>query len=127
MALGNRVKTLRKRLKLTLEQLSERSGVDLGTIAALENRDSIRSKFAPQLASALGVSLENLLGVTEAPDTSSQSAHCREWPFSHIEVARILALSPEDRAEVEADLLYSLEKIERRSTKKSKTTKRAAA
>lgn len=127
MALGNRVKTLRKRLKLTLEQLSERSGVDLGTIAALENRDSIRSKFAPQLASALGVSLENLLGVTEAPDTPSQSARRREWPFSRIEVARILALSPEGRAEVEADLLYSLEKIERRSTKKSKTTKRAAA
>jgi len=61
MALGKKIRFLRNELGLTLEKLAERSGVDTGTISALEMRDSSRSMFAPQLARGLGVSLDDLL------------------------------------------------------------------
>lgn len=60
MALGARIRYYREKAGLTLEQLSERSGVDVGTISALENRDSSRSKYATALAQGLGMSLEML-------------------------------------------------------------------
>lgn len=60
MALGARIRYYREKAGLTLDQLSERSGVDVGTISALENRDSSRSKYATALAQGLGMSLEML-------------------------------------------------------------------
>ena len=60
MALGNQIRLLRKRAGLTLEQLSEMSGVEIGTINALENRDSVRSKYAGPLAKAFGLTIEQL-------------------------------------------------------------------
>lgn len=60
MALGNRIRHFREKAGLTLEALSERSGVDLGTISALEIRDSSRSKYATAIARGLGMSLEDL-------------------------------------------------------------------
>lgn len=60
MALGARIRYYREKAGLTLEQLSERSCVDVGTISALENRDSSRSKYATALAQGLGMSLEML-------------------------------------------------------------------
>lgn len=60
MALGARIRYYREKAGLTLEQLSEKSGVDVGTISALENRDSSRSKYATALAQGLGMSLEML-------------------------------------------------------------------
>lgn len=60
MALGTRIRYYREKAGLTLEQLSERSGVEIGTISALENRDSSRSKFATPIAKGLGMSVEML-------------------------------------------------------------------
>lgn len=60
MALGARIRHYREKSGLTLDQLSERSGVDVGTISALENRDSSRSKFASAIAAAFGMSMEML-------------------------------------------------------------------
>ncbi|WP_313571977.1 XRE family transcriptional regulator [Comamonas terrigena] len=60
MALGARIRYYREKAGITLEQLSERSGVDIGTISALENRDSSRSKYATAIANGLGMSLEML-------------------------------------------------------------------
>lgn len=60
MALGARIRYYREKAGFTLEQLSERSGVEVGTISALENRDSSRSKYATALAQGLGMSLEML-------------------------------------------------------------------
>lgn len=61
MSLGKNIKILRERHGLTLEQLSEKSGVDVGTISALEVRGSSRSKYAMPLAAALGVTLDALM------------------------------------------------------------------
>lgn len=61
MALGKNIRMLRELRGYTLERLSELSGVDVGTISALEVRDSTRSKYAPAIARALNVSLEQLM------------------------------------------------------------------
>ncbi|WP_241069113.1 XRE family transcriptional regulator [Achromobacter insuavis] len=61
MALGKQIRRYRAALGLTLEQLEARTGVGVGTIAALEGRDSERSKYAARLAAGLGLSLEQLL------------------------------------------------------------------
>jgi transcriptional regulator with XRE-family HTH domain len=60
MATGKQILFHRKRLGLTLVQLSEASGVEIGTISALENRDSSKSKYFPQLAAAMGLTVEQL-------------------------------------------------------------------
>lgn len=60
MALGNQIRHYREKLGLTLEQLSELSGVEVGTISALEVRNSSRSKFASPIAKSLGLTVEQL-------------------------------------------------------------------
>ena len=60
MGLGQNIRRHRVGQGLTLEQLSERSGVDIGTISALENRDSVRSKYASAIARGLGLTVEEL-------------------------------------------------------------------
>lgn len=61
MALGKQIAFYRNKLRLTLEELSELSHVDVGTIHALEKRDSQRSKYASAIAKGLGLSTERLL------------------------------------------------------------------
>ena len=63
MATGSNIRTLRNLAGLTLEQLSELSGVEVGTISALENRDSSRSKYFPAIAQAFGITTDDLLFV----------------------------------------------------------------
>ncbi len=62
MALGKNVKALREQRGWTLKDLSERSAVPVGTISAIENRNSVRSEYASKLASAFGVSTDELTG-----------------------------------------------------------------
>lgn len=65
MALGKQIRIHRAALGLTLEQLSDLCGVDVGTISALENRDSARSKYASAIAKGLGMTVEELEAETE--------------------------------------------------------------
>lgn len=60
MGLGKEIRRQRTLRGWTLEKLSERSGVDIGTISALEKRDSTKSKYARALASAFGLSVDEL-------------------------------------------------------------------
>jgi phage repressor protein C with HTH and peptisase S24 domain len=61
MGIGQNIRYHRAtRLGWTLEQLSAQTGVDVGTISALENRDSKRSMFFAPIASGLGITLEEL-------------------------------------------------------------------
>ena len=62
MKLGERVRAERQARGWTLKDLSDRSGVEIGTISALEARKSTKSDFAAPLAAAFGVPLEHLLG-----------------------------------------------------------------
>ena len=67
MALGKQIRRFRESMNWTLERLSAESGVEIGTISALELRDSSRSTYASKIAAAFGVSLETLMEAD--PDT----------------------------------------------------------
>lgn len=62
MAFGRQIRRYRTGLGMTLEQLSDRSGVEVGTISAAENRDSTRMEVtaAVSIANALGLTVEQL-------------------------------------------------------------------
>jgi len=65
MALGENLKRIREAQGLTQYELSEKTNniVSQGAISALEKRDSETSRFSAQLAEALGVSINELLGI----------------------------------------------------------------
>lgn len=120
MALGKNIRTHRLRQRLTLEALSELSDVDVGTISALEQRDSERSKFASQIARALRVQLEDLLAddcaqpvshsargsanVTALKGPPNQAADpLATWPLPGITPeAYFGVLTPQDHREISA-------------------------
>jgi phage repressor protein C with HTH and peptisase S24 domain len=65
MGLGKTIKDLRLAWGWTLEELEERSGVAVGTISALENRDSSRSQYFSQLADALRIGMPILMAASK--------------------------------------------------------------
>jgi len=71
MSLGHNIRRQRLLQGLTLEQLSDRSGVDVGTISALENRGRSRSKYGLAIARGLGVSFESLSEDISPPGAES--------------------------------------------------------
>ncbi|HEX5699055.1 MAG TPA: helix-turn-helix transcriptional regulator, partial [Rubrobacter sp.] len=64
--LGDRVRELRRRRSLTLEELAERSGVSRAMISKLERGEKNPTLVvAAKVAEGLGVSLSRLLGMEE--------------------------------------------------------------
>lgn len=119
MSLGSEIRKQRTLRQWTLEDLSERSGVEVGTISALEIRDSTRSKFAVAIARAFGISLDQLLN--PSPDTGTvQERQTGEtpptdvvWPFIRVTYRRykhlIDALPPALRERAFTDMDSHLE------------------
>jgi transcriptional regulator with XRE-family HTH domain len=70
MAIGKQIKHYREKAGWRLKELSARSDVDVGTISALEIRDSSRSEFFQQIAQAFGLTLEQLADETADHDLS---------------------------------------------------------
>ena len=64
MPLGKQIRRYRTARGLTLDALAEAAGVEVGTISALENRDSRRSMYAAPIAKVLGLTVEQLLDDT---------------------------------------------------------------
>lgn len=64
MATGNQIRKYRDKLGWTLEDLSERCGVKVGSISALEIRDSQRSKYFSEIAKAFGITSDQLEDVS---------------------------------------------------------------
>jgi transcriptional regulator with XRE-family HTH domain len=61
MNLGERVKYYREKKDWTLQNLSDASGVKLGTLGALEKNKRARSKYAGEIAKAFGLTYEQLI------------------------------------------------------------------
>lgn len=61
MSLGSQVKKYRLHLKWSQEKLAELSGAEIGTISALEVRESQTSRKLQDLAKAFGLTIEQLL------------------------------------------------------------------
>lgn len=60
MGIGKFIASARRRRGWKYKDLAERSGVDTGTLNALEKRDSSRSEFFPAIAAALGLTMEQM-------------------------------------------------------------------
>lgn len=67
MTLGSRVRAWRTNYGWTLDELSALSGVERGTIGAMELRESKRSDYTAQLAKAFGISVDELLDPSIPP------------------------------------------------------------
>lgn len=61
MALGKNLRALREYKQWELQDVEKASGVKVGTISAIEVRDSSHSRFTQQLAKAFGLTVEQLL------------------------------------------------------------------
>lgn len=119
MGIGKQIRKYREKAGWTLEKLSEASGVEPGTISALEIRDSSRSKYFPALAKALGLSLEQLADesreydlVAYNKDGTTNILEVKEtrapygWPFKELTPAQWSLLSPEEQHHIEAGALF---------------------
>lgn len=110
MALGSCIRKQRERLGWTLENLSERCGVDVGTISALEVRNSKRSQYAQAIAQALGMSMEQLL------DTGGEVSPPVQHAVSEIDqalLADLAVLLPEDADVWRAKIRAAATKVRR--------------
>lgn len=110
MSLGKNLKALRAAKGWDQKTLSQKSGVGVGTISAIEVRNSVRSQFAPALAVALGVSIDQLL--SDCIDTASNggdsalpqsSAHELADALEKVETAleKIKATAPSNTVHIE--------------------------
>ena len=118
MALGKQVRRYRVGLGWTLDRLSEESQVDVGTISALEQRDSKRSQFGPALAKAFGLSFDALLDESidhlpallsgkpidppAPPAVAKAASQISPWPFARITQRDWRNLAEHDKGLVEA-------------------------
>lgn len=88
MSLGSQIKKYRQKFGMTLEQLEEASGVQIGTLGALEARNSTKSMYAMDIAKGLGLTLEQLLDETreyERYETTTELDPKPEKPLPPIE------------------------------------------
>lgn len=88
MALGKNIRQMRLARGWDLAALSERSGVDVGTISALEMRDSKRSQFVAHFAEAFGVTLSQLMQGEDAPPAKKPGPVVDGLSTDAVEVAR---------------------------------------
>ncbi len=115
MALGKQIRRYREKAGWTLEQLSAQAEVDVGTISALEQRDSARTRYSGQIARAFGLTIEQLydesrsypLFATGAQQVNSVVGIYQtdpSWPFS-LSQARYHALPDRDKGRIDGFML----------------------
>lgn len=120
MAIGKQIKHYREKLGWTLERVSELSEVDVGTISALEVRDSSRSKYFQKIAKAFGLTLEQLadestdhdIVIAEAEPNGAvvtlkagPTPSAGTWPFLTVTPEQYWRLSEAQRNHVETTAL----------------------
>lgn len=136
MSLGSQVQKYREAADLRFRELADLSGVEVGTINALEKRNSNRSVHFAALAKALGLSIEQLADeatdhtrrvlqhiqsqrqpkpATTAPhpmvtnETATHPWTVGYWPFSVTPERMRAALDAEDLARIDAYIRATVE------------------
>lgn len=72
MAIGKRIEHYRKVMGWQMKDLAARADVEVGTINALEKRDSKRSEAFPAIAKAFGLTVEELADETRDYDVKER-------------------------------------------------------
>ncbi|HEY0512945.1 MAG TPA: helix-turn-helix transcriptional regulator [Thermoanaerobaculia bacterium] len=97
--LGERVRELRERQRLTQEQLAERSGISKGFLSDLENhKRNPSAEYILRIANALGASVDYLLSGEDRDDRSFEpvviprelSQVAEELRLTHTETLELL-------------------------------------
>lgn len=101
---GFKIKLLRKQQRLTLKELSEKSGLSVSFISDIENnRRNPNLQNLNKLSDSLGVPVTNLL-------ETNQEVKCIE-PLPELEILNIYQSLPDDKkVEAKSYLLYLKEK-----------------
>ena len=94
-ALGEKIRVQRKRLKLTLDQLAERTGSSKSYIWELENRPVVRpsAEKIARIAEVFGVTVEFLLDNDKQEPSESEA--------DQVFFRRVSQLDPTKRAQLE--------------------------
>lgn len=124
MGIGKQIRHYRDKAGWTLDDLCEASGVEPGTISALENRDSNSSRFFLPIAKAFGLTLEELadasvdheLRIAVPVEAAAIPLPAREpskpylWPFDNATITpdRYASLSKDERKGIENTILLFL-------------------
>lgn len=114
--LGSQIRHLRKKLNLTQQDLAKRAGVSQQLVTKLETGQSEETRKLPQIASALGVSVEELIAGRNSIAEPRASYHgilltragamlAAEWE----------KLEANDRYEIEQDIIQRVAKKVRSS------------
>lgn len=122
MAIGKRIRHYRKKLGWGQKDLSDAANVDIGTISALERRDSKSSEYFLPIAKAFGLTLEQLAdettdwpidlaqlgkgGATRMEAAEPKAAY--GWPFKDITMEQYSTLSHPQRRTIEDMILTIL-------------------
>jgi transcriptional regulator with XRE-family HTH domain len=96
MATGKQIRKYRQKAGWKLKELAAASDVEVGTLSALEQRDSVKSEFFTAIAKALGLSMEQLQDEsTDYPITPKKPPLVwQKKPFIEAQATKIIALEP---------------------------------
>ena len=105
--IGAHMRDLRKRRKMTLEQLSERTGISVSSLSRIENtRLGMTIEKIDKVADALGVAPETLVART-LPRPASPAVSARKRPAApRFAVDRASGRQPSDDRELSIEYLF---------------------
>lgn len=116
--LGETIVKARSAKGWSQEDLAKRAGVSQGTIGHLESGRNTTSRKLPDIARALGLTVEELLaGKTPAERTASAQQNTPPWPFK-VPIHRVLALPANKLEKIEGFMLGILDEYETSSAKR---------
>lgn len=109
MSIGETVRMLRLAKGMNQVELAKASGLSAPTISRIENGKikQVKSEALKQLAEALGVSVDDLIGQTERASEDDVKKYKSDSQMRHL-VSDIYGLGPGRRSEVETFVRYLL-------------------
>ncbi len=115
MTAGKQIRHYREKLEWGQKELSIASGVEVGTISALEVRGSKRSNFLPQIAKAFGLTLEQLLDSSRDYTLNPPSAETAQHAVRDTSAAYPATRSPDSWLAEAMRILEALNAEDRRA------------
>ncbi len=125
MDLADKIKRLRDEKGWTQKGLADAAGVSQQTIDKIENRNSLKPRYLPEIATALGKTVEDLLEGIDMPARKKQSPPKRKvkprskWPFKGIDYDRFDRLDETKKLSIESLVGARIASYESGSAKKS--------
>lgn len=116
--LGEAIVKARSAKGWSQDDLARRAGVSQGTIGHLESGRNTSSRKLPDIAQALGMSVEELIsGKASFTQTAQEHSNPPPWPFK-VSIERVLALPASKLERIEGFILGVLDEHETNTAKR---------